>query len=147
IEQCLEVADKSGVPLMIGFHRRYDPNFAALERRLRAGEIGEPEIITIACRDPSAPPVSYIERSWGLDRDMMIHGFVMARFVLGGEEIATVHALGGGLTDPDLGRAGDIDTASVQMQTASGRIVVITNSRRATYGHDQRIEVHGSKGL
>ena len=147
IEQCLEVADKSGVPLMIGFHRRYDPNFAALEKRLRAGEIGDPEIITITCRDPSAPPVSYIERSGGLYRDMMIHDFDMARFLLGGEEPVTVHALGGVVTDPEIGAAGDIDTASVQMQTASGKIVVITNSRRATYGHDQRIEVHGSKGL
>ena len=147
IEQCLQVVERSGVPLMIGFHRRYDPNFAALEKRLRAGEIGDPEIITITCRDPSAPPVSYIERSGGLYRDMMIHDFDMARFLLGDEEPVTVHALGGVLTDPAIGKAGDIDTASVQMQTASGKIVVITNSRRATYGHDQRIEVHGSKGL
>ncbi|HWJ88948.1 MAG TPA: inositol 2-dehydrogenase [Pelagibacterium sp.] len=147
IEACLQVVEDAGVPLMIGFHRRYDPNFAALERRLRAGEIGDPEIITITCRDPAAPPVSYIERSGGLYRDMMIHDFDMARFLLGGVEIVRVHALGGVLTDPDIGKAGDIDTASVQMQTASGQIVVITNSRRATYGHDQRIEVHGSKGL
>ena len=71
---------------MIGFHRRYDPNFAFLEKRLRNGEIGDPEIITITCRDPSAPPVSYIERSGGLYRDMMIHDFDMARFLLGDEE-------------------------------------------------------------
>ena len=147
IEACLQVAENAGVPLMIGFHRRYDPNFAALEKRLRAGEIGDPEIITITCRDPAAPPVSYIERSGGLYRDMMIHDFDMARFLLGDEEPVTVHALGGVLTDPEIGRARDIDTASVQMQTATGKIVVITNSRRATYGHDQRIEVHGSKGL
>ncbi|GGA63069.1 inositol 2-dehydrogenase [Pelagibacterium lentulum] len=147
IEQCLQVVENAGVPLMIGFHRRYDPNFAFLEKRLRAGEIGDPEIITITCRDPSAPPVSYIERSGGLYRDMMIHDFDMARFLLGDEEPVIVHALGGVMTDPEIGKAGDIDTASVQMQTASGKIVVITNSRRATYGHDQRIEVHGSKGL
>lgn len=147
IEECLKVVDAAGVPLMIGFHRRYDPNFAVLEKRLRSGEIGEPEIITITCRDPSAPPVSYIERSGGLYRDMMIHDFDMARFLLGGDEIEVVHALGSVMTDPEIGRAGDIDTAAVHMQTASGKIVVITNSRRATYGHDQRIEVHGSKGL
>ncbi|MBJ6985846.1 MULTISPECIES: inositol 2-dehydrogenase [unclassified Devosia] len=147
IEECLKVVDAAGVPLMIGFHRRYDPNFSVLEKRLRAGEIGDPEIITITCRDPSAPPVSYIERSGGLYRDMMIHDFDMARFLLGGEEVATVHALGGVMTDPAIGKAGDIDTAAVHMQTASGKMVVITNSRRATYGHDQRIEVHGSKGL
>lgn len=146
IEACLEVVAAAGVPLMIGFHRRYDPNFAALAKRLRAGEIGEVELVTIACRDPAAPPVSYIERSGGLYRDMMIHDFDMARFLLG-EEPVVVHALGGVLTDPAIGKAGDIDTAAVHMQTASGKMCVITNSRRATYGHDQRIEVHGSAGL
>jgi myo-inositol 2-dehydrogenase/D-chiro-inositol 1-dehydrogenase len=146
IEACLKVVEEAGVPLMIGFHRRYDPNFSVLEKRLRDGEIGEVEIVTIACRDPSAPPVSYIARSGGLYRDMMIHDFDMARFLLG-EEPVTVHALGGVLVDPEIGKAGDIDTAVVHMQTASGKMCVITNSRRATYGHDQRIEVHGSKGL
>jgi myo-inositol 2-dehydrogenase/D-chiro-inositol 1-dehydrogenase len=146
IEACLQVVEKAGVPLMIGFHRRYDPNFSVLEKRLRAGEIGDVEIVTITCRDPSAPPVSYIERSGGLYRDMMIHDFDMARFLLG-EEPVIVHALGAVLTDPAIAATGDVDTAVVHMQTASGKICVITNSRRATYGHDQRIEVHGSKGM
>jgi myo-inositol 2-dehydrogenase/D-chiro-inositol 1-dehydrogenase len=146
IEACLKVVEKAGVPLMIGFHRRYDPNFSVLEKRLRAGEIGDVEIVTITCRDPSAPPVSYIERSGGLYRDMMIHDFDMARFLLG-EEPVIVHALGAVLTDPAIAATGDVDTAVVHMQTASGKICVITNSRRATYGHDQRIEVHGSKGM
>jgi myo-inositol 2-dehydrogenase / D-chiro-inositol 1-dehydrogenase len=146
IEACLKVVEKTGVPLMIGFHRRYDPNFSALEKRLRAGEIGEVEMVTIICRDPAPPPVSYIERSGGLYRDMMIHDFDMARFLLG-EEPVIVHALGASLVDKAIGAAGDVDTATVHMQTASGKICVITNSRRATYGHDQRIEVHGSKGM
>ena len=140
------MVEKAGVPLMIGFNRRYDPNF----RRLRAAparrRVGEVELVTIISRDPAPPPVSYIERSGGLFRDMMIHDFDMARFLVG-EEFVTVHALGSALVDPAIGAAGDVDTASVQMQTASGRIVVITNSRRATYGYDQRIEVHGSKGM
>ncbi|QPC86173.1 inositol 2-dehydrogenase [Mesorhizobium sp. NBSH29] len=146
IEQCLKVVEQAGVPLMIGFHRRYDPHYSVLERRLREGEIGEVEIVTITCRDPSPPPVSYIERSGGLYRDMMIHDFDMARFLLG-EDPVTVHALGAALVDEAIGKAGDIDTAAVHMQTASGKMCVITNSRRATYGHDQRIEVHGSKGM
>lgn len=146
IEECLKVVETAGVPLMIGFHRRYDPNYSVLEKRLRAGEIGEVEIVTITCRDPAPPPVSYIERSGGLYRDMMIHDFDMARFLLG-EDPVTVHALGAALVDPAIGKAGDIDTAAVHMQTASGKMCVITNSRRATYGHDQRIEVHGSKGM
>jgi myo-inositol 2-dehydrogenase/D-chiro-inositol 1-dehydrogenase len=146
IEQCLPVVEKAGVPLMIGFHRRYDPNYAALAKALREGSIGEVEMVTITARDPAPPPVSYIERSGGIYRDMMIHDFDMVRFLLG-EEPVVVHALGSVLTDPAIKEAGDVDTAVVHMQTASGKIAVITNSRRATYGHDQRIEVHGSKAM
>jgi myo-inositol 2-dehydrogenase / D-chiro-inositol 1-dehydrogenase len=146
IEKCLPVVEKAGVPLMIGFNRRYDPNFAALEKRLRLDEIGDIELVTIISRDPAPPPVSYIERSGGLFRDMMIHDFDMARFLVG-EEFVTVHALGDSLVDKAIGKAGDVDTAAVHMQTASGKIAVITNSRRATYGYDQRIEVHGSMGM
>lgn len=146
IEACLPVVEAAGVPLMIGFNRRFDPNFGALKRRLDAGEIGEVELVTIISRDPAPPPVSYVERSGGLFRDMMIHDFDMARFLVG-EEFVAVHALGAALVDPGIGAAGDVDTASVQMQTASGRIAVITNSRRASYGYDQRIEVHGSGGM
>lgn len=146
IEACLPVVEKAGVPLMIGFNRRFDPNFSAVQRRLRDGEIGEVEIVTIISRDPAPPPVSYIERSGGLYRDMMIHDFDMARFLVG-EEFVSVHAFGGALVDKAIGVAGDVDTAAVQMQTASGKIAVITNSRRATYGYDQRVEVHGSKGM
>lgn len=146
IEQCLAVVKQAGVPLMIGFHRRYDPNYGAMQKRILSGEIGDVELVTIICRDPTPPPVSYIERSGGLFRDMMIHDFDMARFLLG-EEPVVVHALGSNLVDPAIGQAGDVDTAVVHMRTASGKIAVITNSRRATYGHDQRIEVHGSKGM
>ncbi len=147
IEKCLAAVEKAKVPLMIGFHRRYDPNFSALEKRLRRDEAGDVEIVTITCRDPAPPPVAYIERSGGLYRDMMIHDFDMSRFLLGGEEIETVHALGGNLVEPAIGKAGDIDTAAVHMQTRRGAMVIITNSRRASYGHDQRIEVHGSKAM
>ena len=146
IEGCLAVVEQAGVPLMIGFNRRFDPNFQALQSRLAAGEIGAVELVTIISRDPAPPPVSYIERSGGIFRDMMIHDFDMARFLVG-EEFVIVHALGSALVDKGIGAAGDVDTASVQMQTASGRIAIITNSRRASYGYDQRIEVHGSGGM
>ncbi|SIQ86673.1 inositol 2-dehydrogenase [Bosea sp. TND4EK4] len=146
IRRCLATVEQSGKPLMIGFNRRFDPNFAALEKRLRAGEAGEIEIVTVISRDPSPPPVDYVKRSGGLFRDMMIHDFDMARFLLG-EEPAEVFALGSALVDKAIGEAGDADTAAVVMKTASGKIAQISNSRRATYGYDQRIEVHGSKGM
>ncbi len=146
IEALLPVVEQAGVPLMIGFNRRFDPNFAAVQARVAQGEVGDVELVTIISRDPAPPPVSYIARSGGIFRDMMIHDFDMARFLVG-EEFITVHALGSALVDKGIGEAGDVDTASVQMQTASGKIAVITNSRRASYGYDQRVEVHGSTGM
>ncbi len=146
IEKCLKVVEKTKAKLMIGFNRRFDPNFANLEQRIRKGDIGAVELVTVISRDPGPPPVDYIKRSGGLYRDMMIHDFDMARFLVG-EEFVVVQALGASLVDKEIGKAGDVDTASVQMQTASGKICVITNSRRATYGYDQRMEVHGAKGM
>ena len=146
IRRCLAVVEKSGRPLMIGFNRRFDPNFASLEKRLRQGEAGAIEIVSVISRDPSPPPVDYVRRSGGLFRDMMIHDFDMARFLLA-EEPVEVFALGSSLVDPAIGEAGDVDTAAVLMKTASGKIAQISNSRRASYGYDQRIEVHGSKGM
>ncbi|MFN3673865.1 MAG: inositol 2-dehydrogenase, partial [Bosea sp. (in: a-proteobacteria)] len=146
IRRCLAIVARSGKPLMIGLNRRFDPNFAALEKRLRAGEAGAIEIVSVISRDPSPPPVDYVKRSGGLFRDMMIHDFDMARFLLG-EEPVEVFALGSALVDPAIGAAGDVDTAAVLMKTASGRIAQISNSRRASYGYDQRIEVHGSLGM
>jgi myo-inositol 2-dehydrogenase/D-chiro-inositol 1-dehydrogenase len=146
IRRCLEVVRAAGIPLMIGFNRRFDPSFARLKQRLEAGAAGAVELVTIISKDPAPPPVSYIARSGGLFRDMMIHDLDLARHLLG-EEPVEVHAVGAALVDPAIGEAGDVDTAAVMLKTASGRIATITNSRRATYGYDQRIEVHGSAGL
>jgi myo-inositol 2-dehydrogenase/D-chiro-inositol 1-dehydrogenase len=117
----------------------------AVREVIERGDIGEVEMVTIVSRDPGPPPLDYIKRSGGIFRDMTIHDFDMARFLLG-EEIATVSAQASVLVDSEIGEAGDYDSASVMLQTASGRHATISNSRRATYGYDQRIEVHGSKG-
>ncbi len=146
IRACLAVARKAGVPLMIGFNRRFDPNFAELKRRLDKGGAGSIEIVSITSRDPQPPPASYVQRSGGLFRDMMIHDLDMARFLLGEDPVA-VQATGSSLVDPAIGKAGDVDTAAVILETRSGKIATISNSRRAAYGYDQRIEVHGSKGM
>ena len=146
IEQCLKTVEKNKTTLMIGFNRRFDPSFAALQKRLREGVVGSIELATIISRDPAPPPAEYVKSSGGIFRDMMIHDLDLARFLVG-EEFVTVNALGAALVDKRIGDEGDCDTAAVQMQTASGKIAVITNSRRAAYGYDQRIEVHGSKGM
>src|SRR6478752_3862483 len=146
IRACLAVVKESGKPLMIGFNRRFDPNFAAVLKRIQAGEIGAVEIVSVISKDPSPPPAEYVSRSGGLFRDMMIHDLDMARFLLG-EEPVEVHAAASCLVDASIGAAGDVDTAVATLRTASGRLCQISNSRRAAYGYDQRIEAHGAKGL
>ncbi|WP_165645042.1 inositol 2-dehydrogenase, partial [Oharaeibacter diazotrophicus] len=146
VRDCLAVVADTGTPLMVGFNRRFDPNFMEVKRRIEAGAIGKVEMVAITSRDPGPPPVEYIARSGGLFRDMTIHDFDMARWLLG-EEPVSVFAAASVLVDPAIGTAGDVDSASVILTTASGKIAQISNSRRATYGYDQRIEVHGSAGL
>lgn len=131
--------------LFVAFNRRFDPAVAELKRRLDAGVIGDLELVTVVSKDPGALPIDYIKVSGGMFRDMTIHDFDMARFILG-EEPVRVTALASTLTDPAIKAEGDIDTASVTLQTASGKIAVITNSRRASFGYDQRVEAHGSLG-
>ncbi|MBV9018718.1 MAG: inositol 2-dehydrogenase [Alphaproteobacteria bacterium] len=144
-EACVAVAEACGVPLMVGFNRRFDPNFARLEREIRAGRIGQPEILRIASYDPAPPPLDFVRRSGGLFRDMMIHDLDMACWLLG-EAPVEVFASASVLVDPAIGAAGDVDTAVVTLRMASGALCQIANSRRAVYGYDQRIEVLGSKG-
>ncbi|MFC3051937.1 inositol 2-dehydrogenase [Kordiimonas pumila] len=143
---CIKTAHDAGVPLLIGFNRRFDPNFAALKASLTKGSVGEVEMVHITSRDPSPPPVSYIKVSGGLFKDMMIHDLDMARWLLG-EEPCEVSAQASCLIDPEIGAAGDVDSALVTLKTASGKLCQISNSRRACYGYDQRVEVHGSKGI
>lgn len=146
IRDCIKVVESNDVAFMTAFNRRFDPNFANVQARIAAGEVGGVEIVTILSRDPAAPPISYIESSGGIFRDMMIHDFDMARFLLG-EDPVQIFAVGSALVDPAIGAAGDVDTAAVTLTTASGKICQISNSRRASYGYDQRLEVHGAKGM
>lgn len=145
VTACLKVVETTKAKLMVGFNRRFDPHFQAVRAAIDDGRIGKVEMVTITSRDPGAPPAGYIKVSGGIFRDMTIHDFDMARFLLG-EEIDTVMASASVLTDPEIGKLGDYDSASVILTTASGKQCVISNSRRATYGYDQRIEVHGSLG-
>lgn len=146
IVACQSVVEQAGISFFTAFNRRFDPNFAAVQSRVAAGEIGNVELLTILSRDPSPPPLSYIRSSGGIFCDMMIHDLDLSRFLLG-EDPVLVMATGSCLVDPEIGKAGDVDTAAVMLQTESGKICQISNSRRATYGYDQRIEVHGEKGM
>lgn len=132
--------------VLLGFNRRFDPNFSSLRVRLSQGEVGALETLHIISHDPAPPPASYIKTSGGIFNDMSIHDFDMARWLLE-EEIESVFASASVLVDPDIGAAGDFDTAKIILRTTSGKLCVISNSRRSGYGYDQRIEAYGSKGL
>jgi len=146
VKAALATVKAEGGTLMVGFNRRFDPDFMALKSAIDAGRVGAVEMITITSRDPGAPPADYIKVSGGIFRDMTIHDFDVARWLLG-EEVETVYAAASVLTDPKIGDLGDYDSATVVLRTASGKQCTISNSRRASYGYDQRIEVLGSKGL
>jgi len=132
--------------LFLAFNRRFDPNFAALQARLSAGAVGTLETLHIISHDPAPPPVDYVKVSGGIFKDMVIHDFDMARWLLG-EDVTEVFASASVLVDPAIGEAGDIDTAKTILRTASGRLCMISSSRRSGYGYDQRIELLGAGGL
>jgi myo-inositol 2-dehydrogenase/D-chiro-inositol 1-dehydrogenase len=145
VKQALEAVNKAGVKMQIGFNRRFDHNFAKIREHILSGGIGQVHLLKITSRDPSPPPPSYVAGSGGIFLDMMVHDFDMARFQAG-SEITEVYASGAVLVDPEIGKAGDVDTAVVTLKFANGAIGVIDNSRKAVYGYDQRVEVFGSKG-
>lgn len=145
VKTCLKTVEAEDATLMVGFNRRFDPDFMALKKSIDDGRIGDVEMITLTSRDPGPPPYEYIKVSGGIFRDMTIHDFDAARWLLG-EEVETVQAAASVLTDTKIGELGDFDSINVILTTASGKQCTITNSRRATYGYDQRIEVLGSKG-
>ncbi|HGN1706270.1 TPA: inositol 2-dehydrogenase [Providencia rettgeri] len=146
VKQCLKSVKEHNVPLFIGFNRRYDPQFRHLKNLFQQGAIGKAESLIITSRDPSPPPAEYVKVSGGMFRDMTIHDFDMARFMIG-EEPCSVFAQGSNVVDPAIGQAGDIDTAFIILKFPSGAMATIVNSRRSGYGYDQRVELHGEKGL
>ena len=145
-DQCLAAVEKAGVPLQIGFNRRFDPSFAAVKKRIDAGEIGAVEQVIITSRDPEPESEEALAGGGGVFREMTIHDFDLARFLLG-EEPVELFATGSSLVEPYYAKLGDYDTAMFILRTASGRQCHINNSVRAVYGYDQRIEVHGAKGM
>ena len=145
VKQCLETVREQGVLFALGFMRRFDPTYRDLYARIRAGEIGEIEQISIVNRDLSPPHLDFIATSGGMVRDLTSHDFDLSRWLLG-EEIHSVYAVGSCLIDSEIGKRGDIDSLQASLTTASGKLVQISESRRSAYGYDQRIEVMGSLG-
>ena len=146
IDETLAIVEKAGVKFQVGFNRRFDASFMRVHEAVASGEIGDPHIMRITSRDPAPPPIAYIKVSGGIFLDMTIHDFDMARYLIG-DEVEKIYATGGVRVDPQIGAAGDIDTAVITLQFQNGVIATIDNSREAVYGYDQRVEVFGSKGM
>ena len=146
VDRGLAAVAAAGVPLQIGFNRRFDPSHKAVADAVHGGLIGDVHLVRITSRDPAPPPISYIEVSGGLFNDMSIHDFDMARYVTA-SEVVSVYAVGAVRVDPAIGKAGDIDTAVVVLSHENGAITTIDNSRQAVYGYDQRVEAFGSAGI
>ena len=146
VDRGLAAVEAAGVALQIGFNRRFDPSHKAVADAVAHGAIGDVAIVNITSRDPGPPPIDYIKVSGGMFNDMTIHDFDMARYVTR-SEVETVYAVGRVRVDPAIGDAGDIDTAVIVLTHENGAITTIDNSRKATYGYDQRVEAFGSGGM
>lgn len=146
IKEAIKAVTTAGVKLMVGFNRRFDPNFSKIKQMVADGKIGDPHILKITSRDPAPPHAGYIAGSGGMFLDMTIHDFDMARYIVG-SEVTEVYTKASVLVDPAIGKEGDVDTAIITLTFANGAIGVIDNSRKAVYGYDQRLEIFGSKGM
>lgn len=145
---CRAAIADSKVPVQIGFNRRFDPGHAAVRTAIDAGEIGKLVQILITSRDPEPPSDEYLTGAGGMMRDMTIHDFDLARFLLGKDEPVEVFAHAAPLIDPPRGeRLHEVDCAMIVMRSMQGRQVFINNARQAPYGYDQRLEVHGDQGM
>ena len=145
IDNALAAVKAAGVRLQIGFNRRFDANFARVRHAVATGEIGTPNLMHIISRDPTPPPLSYVRASGGIFMDMTIHDFDMARFLIG-DEVEEIYTAAGVRVEPEIGKAGDLDTALVVLRFRNGVIATIDNCRKAPYGYDQRVEILGSLG-
>ena len=146
VKQVLKIVNESKIKLMLGFNRRFDSEFQSVKEKIVNGHIGDIYTIKITSRDPSPPPINYIKSSGGIFLDMTIHDFDMIRY-LTNKEIVEVYAKGDALVNPEIAKAGDIDTAIINLTFEDGSMAVIDNCRKAVYGYDQRVEVFGSKGM
>src|SRR5271155_3364681 len=146
VQAANEEVSRRGVRMMVGFNRRFDPNFLKVRETIAAGLVGQPQILRITSRDPAPPPEQYIRASGGIFMDMAIHDFDMARYLMA-SEVTEVYARAAVLVDPVFAKYGDWDTACTTLSFENGALAVIDNSRKAVYGYDQRVEMFGSEGM
>ncbi|MYV43078.1 Gfo/Idh/MocA family oxidoreductase [Streptomyces sp. SID1328] len=138
----LDSVRESGVPVQIGFNRRFDAGFMAARAAVRSGELGKLHTVRSTTLDPAPPPAAYVAASGGIFRDCSVHDFDMIRWVTG-REVTEVYAVGGNRGAAYIGEAGDADTTSAVLTLDDGTIAVVSNSRHNARGHDVRMELLG----
>lgn len=143
----LAAVERAGVPLQVGFMRRFDAAYQKAQALIAAGQIGEPVTFKAVSRDPFCPPCNYMDpaQNGGLILDMAIHDFDLARWLMG-SEVERVTAEGTLLVCKDLAAGGDIDNALINLRFVSGALGNVEVSRNAFYGYDIRTEILGSEG-
>ncbi|MFI9599949.1 Gfo/Idh/MocA family oxidoreductase [Streptomyces sp. NPDC052043] len=140
--EVLEAVQGSGVPVQIGYNRRFDAGFAAARAAVRAGEPGRLHTVRCTTLDPAPPPAAYIAASGGIFRDCSVHDFDIIRWVTG-REVTEVYAVGGNRGADYIREAGDADTTGAVLTLDDGTIAVVSNSRHNARGYDVRMELHG----
>ncbi|MET7642285.1 Gfo/Idh/MocA family oxidoreductase [Streptomyces sp. NPDC005426] len=137
--------DGTGVPLQVGFQRRFDAGFVALRDAVAAGELGWLHTVRACTADPAPPPAGYLPASGGIFRDCAVHDFDIVRWVTG-REVVEVSATGANRGEPYFTAAGDVDTAVTVLTLDDGTLVTCTATRYNGAGYDVRMEVAGSTG-
>lgn len=140
--EVLEAVRGSGVPVQIGYNRRFDAGFAAARAAVRAGELGPLHTVRSTTLDPAPPPAAYVAASGGIFRDCSVHDFDIIRWVTGAE-VTEVYAVGGNRGADYIEAAGDADTTGAILTLDDGTLAVVSNSRHNARGYDVRMEIHG----
>ena len=144
-DRVLDQVDRAGIPLHIGFQRRFDEGYSKARHLVASGGLGRLYAARLATHDPNPPHPSYLKASGGLFRDLMIHDFDIIRWTTG-QEVDEVYAAGGVVTGSDeIKQLGDVDMAVVTLRLQSGAMAIISGLRHDPRGYDVRLELFGSK--
>ena len=145
-DRAIAAAGQAGVPLQVGFNRRYDAGFRAAHDKIAAGAIGTPHMLRSLTRDPKLADPAPIP-PWTIFLETLIHDFDALRFLNPGAEPVEVFALADALIRPDFKDRGLLDTAVVTVRFDNGALATAEASFQAVYGYDVRGEVLGSAGM
>lgn len=140
----LQVVQRAGLELQVGFMRRFDAGFVEMRRLVESGDLGEVYLVRAASHDHVPPHESYLDQSGSVYRDMHIHDFDAIAW-LTGRPIVEVYAAGSVLVDEMFRRHGDVDTTALVLVLEGGVLASVTGARANPLGYDHRTEVIGSR--